>query len=65
MQIVAGFSVIRFILSRWYVGSTIIGATTLEHLKENIDAFSVDLDKTALSKIDEISTQYLDPSITV
>ncbi|CAI7774268.1 unnamed protein product [Closterium sp. NIES-54] len=29
--------------SRWYVTSTIFGATTMEQLKENLDAFEMDL----------------------
>jgi aryl-alcohol dehydrogenase-like predicted oxidoreductase len=29
--------------SRWFVASTIIGATSLKQLKENIDAYEVEL----------------------
>ena len=43
--------------TRWYVSSTIIGATSLDQLKENIDAFdpeSVTLSKDTLEKIDKV-----------
>ncbi|CAG9466732.1 unnamed protein product [Pedinophyceae sp. YPF-701] len=40
--------------SRWYVPTTIIGATTMEQLKENMVAFSVDLDAEVLEAIDAV-----------
>merc|ERR1712151_1342319 len=42
--------------SRDYVhsGATIIGATTMEQLKENIDAFKVELSEDVLKDIDGI-----------
>lgn len=43
--------------SRLYIkdsGSVIIGATTVEQLKENMEALSVDLDATTLSAIDKV-----------
>lgn len=43
-----------FCKSRWYIPSSIIGATTLEHLRENIDAFEVELDKETLAEIDAV-----------
>ncbi|GAB4816568.1 hypothetical protein N2152v2_003614 [Parachlorella kessleri] len=50
--------------SRWYVASTIIGATTLEHLKKNIAAFELDLDKDTLKEIDAIHLQHRNPNVT-
>jgi len=47
--------------SRWYVASTIIGATSMEQLKENIDAFTVDLDEETLQAIDEVHLSARDP----
>ncbi|CDF38184.1 unnamed protein product [Chondrus crispus] len=43
-----------FCKSRAYIPSSIIGATTMEQLKENINAFRVKLDKEVLDKIDEV-----------
>eukprot|EP00199_Chlamydomonas_sp_CCMP681_P001917 CAMPEP_0119115702 /NCGR_PEP_ID=MMETSP1180-20130426/51888_1 /TAXON_ID=3052 ORGANISM="Chlamydomonas cf sp, Strain CCMP681" /NCGR_SAMPLE_ID=MMETSP1180 /ASSEMBLY_ACC=CAM_ASM_000741 /LENGTH=370 /DNA_ID=CAMNT_0007104791 /DNA_START=109 /DNA_END=1221 /DNA_ORIENTATION=- len=40
--------------SRWYMGSVIIGATTMEQLKENITAFEVTLSKEALAAIEAV-----------
>ncbi|KAK9844071.1 hypothetical protein WJX81_003751 [Elliptochloris bilobata] len=38
--------------SRWNVTSTIIGATTMDQLKENLSAFEVNLSEDALADID-------------
>jgi len=43
------------------VTSTIIGATTLDQLKENIDAFTVELNKDALHDINKILKAYPAP----
>ena len=43
--------------TRWYCASTIIGATTMEQLKENIDAFDTDLvtlSEETLKAIDDV-----------
>lgn len=53
-----------FCKSRWYIPSTIIGATTLEQLKENIDAFDVVLTKEVIEKIDEIHNDHKDVMVT-
>ncbi len=47
--------------SRWFVGSTIIGATTLAQLKENIDAYSVTLPQHVLEGIDAIHASLPNP----
>jgi aryl-alcohol dehydrogenase-like predicted oxidoreductase len=47
--------------SRWFVGSTIIGATTLEQLKENIDAYAVKLPQHVLERIDAIHASLPNP----
>lgn len=52
---------LAWVKSRWYVGSTIIGATATTHLKENIEAFDVELPEEALKKIDFIHLQDKDP----
>lgn len=38
---------LRFCLSRWYVGSTIVGATSVAQLQENLDAFRVEVPEGA------------------
>ena len=51
--------------SRWYVASTIIGATTLAQLKENINAFEmVTLDEATLQAIDAIHLDIRNPNVT-
>jgi len=48
--------------SRWCVASTIIGATTMEQLKENLGAFDVELTPECLADIDGVYRRYRDPS---
>jgi aryl-alcohol dehydrogenase-like predicted oxidoreductase len=47
--------------SRWFVGSTIIGATSLAQLKENIDAFEVTLSREVVAAIDAIHARITNP----
>lgn len=47
--------------SRWFVGATIIGATTLEQLKENIDAVEVVLSDEVVRSIDAIHARITNP----
>lgn len=54
---------IAFCRSRWFCASTIIGATTLAQLKENIDTVSVDLAPEVLEEIDRIHLLYPNPAI--
>ncbi len=53
---------IAFVKSRWFVKSTIIGATTLAQLQENIDSVNVVLDKEIFAEIDAIHTRYPNPA---
>ena len=48
--------------TRWVVTSTIIGATTLEQLDENIGAFGVSLDEPTLAEIEAIHARYPSPA---
>ena len=48
---------------RWFVKSTIIGATTMDQLEANINAFSLDLSEDALKDIEAIYKLYRDPSL--
>eukprot|EP00545_Synedropsis_sp_CCMP1620_P013823 CAMPEP_0119031966 /NCGR_PEP_ID=MMETSP1176-20130426/41814_1 /TAXON_ID=265551 /ORGANISM="Synedropsis recta cf, Strain CCMP1620" /LENGTH=337 /DNA_ID=CAMNT_0006988373 /DNA_START=247 /DNA_END=1260 /DNA_ORIENTATION=- len=47
---------------REHVASTIIGATTMDQLHENIKAYDIRLDEEAMDKIGEIYKQYTDPT---
>ena len=49
---------------RWYVSSTIIGATNMQQLEENIDAFEeskVKLSEETLEEIDRVHLERRDP----
>jgi aryl-alcohol dehydrogenase-like predicted oxidoreductase len=48
--------------SRWYVGATIVGATSLAQLDENLDAFDVDLDEATLADIAAVQVRYPNPT---
>ncbi len=50
-------------LRRWQVNSTIIGATTLEQLKEDLEAFDVDLPKECLDDVEAVFKRYRDPAL--
>lgn len=54
-----------FCRSRWYIPSSIIGATSVEQLKENIDAFDIVLDEKVLKQIDEVHNEGKDCIIAV
>ena len=47
---------------RWQVTSTIIGATTMEQLKENLDAFDVVLTEECLKDVEKVHQRYRDPT---
>ena len=47
--------------SRWFVASTIIGATTMAQLKENIDAAEVNLSSDVVAAIDAIHARITNP----
>jgi len=44
------------------VASTIIGATTIAQLKENINAYDIKLNEDTLNKISDVYKQYTDPT---
>jgi aryl-alcohol dehydrogenase-like predicted oxidoreductase len=47
--------------SRWFVASTIIGATSLAQLKENIDAFEVQLSDEVIKQVNAIHEELSNP----
>lgn len=53
---------LAFVRSRWFVSSTIIGATTLEQLQENLDSADVELTQDLLTDIEAVYTQYPNPA---
>ena len=53
---------LAFVRSRWFVASTIIGATTQEQLKEDIDSVQVELTPEVLAQIDAIHQRYPNPA---
>ena len=53
---------LAFVRSRWFVSSTIIGATSMEQLKENIDSVNVQLNAEILTEIDQVHSRYFNPA---
>jgi len=53
---------IAFVRSRWFVSSTIIGATSLAQLKEDIDSVNVLLSPEILAQVDAIHARYPNPA---
>ena len=53
---------LAFVYRRWCVTSTIIGATTLAQLAENLDAWQVTLDPAVLDRIEQIHLRYPNPA---
>lgn len=47
--------------SRWFVASTIIGATSMAQLKENIDAFEIELSQEVVDGVNALYRKYRDP----
>ena len=53
---------LAFVRSRWFVTGSIIGATTLEQLKENIDSAKVELSADVFKEIEAIHLRYTNPA---
>lgn len=51
-----------FTYGRWCVGSTIIGATTMEQLKEDLAANEVELSAEVLAEIEKIHLRFTNPA---
>ncbi len=51
-----------YVASRWFMGASIIGATTMAQLREDIAAAQFVLDKAALDAIKEIQLRYPNPA---
>lgn len=53
---------LAFVNQQPFVTSTIIGATTLQQLRENIDSINIELDEAVMQEIDAIHRQYQNPA---
>jgi aryl-alcohol dehydrogenase (NADP+) len=51
-----------YVASRWFMGATIIGATTMAQLEEDIAAAQCVLDQEALDAIKQIQLRYPNPA---
>jgi len=52
---------LAFVMHQPFVTSTIIGATTMEQLKTDIDAFDLELPATLLEELEAIHQRYRIP----
>ena len=53
---------LSFVYHQWFVKSTVIGATSIEQLKENIEAYALRLDDSVLKRIDDIHLRCMNPA---
>ncbi|MNF13732.1 putative aldo-keto reductase [compost metagenome] len=53
---------LAFVRQQPFVASTLLGATTLEQLKTNIDSFDVVLNEDVLQGLEEIHTRFTIPA---
>jgi aryl-alcohol dehydrogenase-like predicted oxidoreductase len=53
---------LAFAYHQWFVTSTIIGATSLDQLKENIEAYDINLSKELLDEIEVIHLSHMNPA---
>lgn len=53
---------LAFMYNRWFVASTIIGATTMEQLEENIGAFELNWSKELEAEIEAVRLVYFNPA---
>ena len=58
-----GFGRWSFVNNRPFVTSNIIGATTMNQLKENIDSIDINLSKEALKEIEDIHLSDPNPCV--
>lgn len=53
---------LAFVYHRWFVSSTIIGATSLAQLTENLQAWSICLNSDQIAQIEAIHLRYMNPA---
>ncbi len=53
---------LAFVYHRWFVTSTIIGATNMTQLKENIDAWNIQLSSDVMLEIEDLHLRMMNPA---
>lgn len=53
---------LSFVMHRWFVASTILGATSLAQLQENLDAWEKPLSEDILQEIEALHLRYMNPA---
>lgn len=53
---------LAFVYNRWFTASTIIGATSMHQLKENIDAYSVSWSEEMEQDIQQLQLRFFNPA---
>lgn len=53
---------LAFVYRRWFVASALIGATSMAQLRENLDAWDVELPEAALARIETIHLGRFNPA---
>ena len=53
---------LAFVVGRWFIGSTIVGATSLAQLEQNLSAWEIDLSPELIDEIEQIHLRYTNPA---
>jgi aryl-alcohol dehydrogenase-like predicted oxidoreductase len=53
---------LSFVFRRWFATSTIIGATGMSQLQENLEAWDKPLSRDILKEIEELHLRYMNPA---
>jgi aryl-alcohol dehydrogenase-like predicted oxidoreductase len=53
---------LSFVYHRWFVTSTIIGATSMLQLMENMDAWHCELSPEIMQEIEQLHLRYMNPA---
>jgi aryl-alcohol dehydrogenase-like predicted oxidoreductase len=53
---------LAFVFSQWFMTSTIIGATSMAQLKQNINAYRIHLSQELLNEIEYIHLSSMNPA---
>ncbi len=53
---------LAFVYSRWFVASTIIGATDLDQLQENIAAMDIEIEDSLSTELKRLQLRYFNPA---
>ncbi|MBI5329593.1 MAG: NADP(H)-dependent aldo-keto reductase [Betaproteobacteria bacterium] len=53
---------LSFVYRRWFVASTLVGATSMEQLREDLDAWDKPLPEAVLAEIDDLHLRYMNPA---